>query len=349
MFGGAVGDGLVGDRLRRLLALLFFLGDLDRGGHRRGAARRARPGGGRHGRGNERQDRRHRQRPGHERRDRGRWRGVAAAERRPPAAAGPAAAPWSGGGAVVGAGAGFGLTGTGTGVAADAPPDGTVPHGRRTLPACTVTGSVKLSPPALIVTSVVPGLKAQNRPDSASGIGSSLGPPRSTALASGEAVFGSTKLPICGLRGGEGEFGRDPVRTQAAHAVLGNRDVEHRFVLVEVLLGAPSGARPADETGEVRHLAAVQERPRLGFERDFPDVRDQPGFHGRDVLFVASRRVDVDQQEPAGAEEVLAVARSRPRSSRASRNRRRGSSCCRAASRCSVRARRRSRPTHGRR
>ncbi len=65
------------------------------------------------------------------------------------AGAGPAGA---------GAGAGVGTGGEGLWLAAVRCFSGTVPHGWRTLPAWTVTGSEDERPPALIVTIVVPGL-----------------------------------------------------------------------------------------------------------------------------------------------------------------------------------------------
>ena len=64
------------------------------------------------------------------------------------AAAGPAGA---------GAGAGAG-GGTDTDCCTGCSLSGCVPHGRLTLPACTVTGSDEDNPPVLIVTIVVPAL-----------------------------------------------------------------------------------------------------------------------------------------------------------------------------------------------
>ena len=229
---------------------------------------------------------------------------------------------------------------------------GTVPQGRRTLPAWTVTGSVKLSPPALIVTSVVPALKAQNRPDSGRRrwIGSSLGPPSSTALASGDAVLRRDEVADFGVRGAEGVFGRDPVRTAGCPRSSPGSGCRAPIRSGCGAAGSvpPPAAGARDRRSSPPGCGAGASPPGLPAR-----VRRRSGSAalppGATFCSLPRRHVDVDQQEPAGAEEVLQLGVAPPRSSRASPSRRPGSRCCRAASRCSVRARRRSRPRRGRR
>ena len=123
---------------------------------------------------------------------------------------------------------------------------------------------------------VVPGVEGAEQAGFRVGwIGFSFGP-SSTARASGEAVFGWTKSPMFGPRGAERVFGGDPMRAQAAHAVRGNRDVEHRFVLVQDLLERPPArgrrARPSNSATWLRRSSVP-----LGFERR---VRRRSGSAG---------------------------------------------------------------------
>ena len=270
MFVAAVGDRLVGHRLRRLLALLFVLGDLDRRGHGRGAARRAWAARASVRAGARTAAAAHRQRLD---KNGVKGAGCVACGRGatgPPAAAAPAAAPWRRAGAVVGAGAGFGADGDRRPASRPTTlPPGTVPHGRRTLPAWTVTGSSKPSPPALIVTSVCPGVEGaeQTDPDSVvEWIGSSLGRRAARRWVPVSACCGVDELADFGVRGGECVFGRDPVRTAGRRrSSPGSGCTAPASFCVEARAGAPPGPRPPGETGEERRpgCGAAASPPRL--------------------------------------------------------------------------------------
>jgi len=106
------------------------------------------------------------------------------------------------GGAGLGAGAGE-TGGGGTGAVAEvwrlkrAGFNGTVPHGRATVPLRTVSWEEKERPPALTVTVVVPALNGQKRPELESAMTLSLAPSRGLRrfLELGSC---STKAPISG-------------------------------------------------------------------------------------------------------------------------------------------------------
>ena len=284
VFGGAVGDRLVGDRLGRFLLLLFLLDRLDRRGDRRGARRRRRARRRRYRRRHEREQpgaagqreegRRHRRAwrrdaPGGDRRRRraaaARRRRGRRRRRRAGAGAARAAARrravicWRPPGVLAAArsrtaGARCRLHGHRQ---RGGQPAGADRHGRRARVEARRTGPTGARPFRF-------------------GIGSLPGPAaRRAALA--EPMFRSTKPPISGSEELNVVFGQD---RRGAFARRRSRGSGCRGRLAGIrcrcrLRRVAAGARAAREPGEQRRLAAAQQRPVLGFEREFADHGDQ--------------------------------------------------------------------------
>ena len=103
--------------------------------------------------------------------------------------------------------------------------------------------------------------------------------------------------------------GKMPFAHAAPTQLGGDRDVGVGGRWSGLVARLVAGARPARERGEQRGLAAAQQRPVLGFQREFADVGDQPRG---DCARCSSRgcsvaKFDLAEQEAAGAEEVAAA------------------------------------------
>ena len=79
------------------------------------------------------------------------------------------------------------------------------------------------------------------------------------------------------IRGAELVFGEHPDRTFPAHAFLGNRDIRVHVGFLTGVHRLPARAGTARERVEIARLAAAQQNPVDGFQRQFADVGDQPG------------------------------------------------------------------------
>ena len=137
------------------------------------------------------------------------------------------------------------------------------------------------SPPALIVTTVVPALKAQKRPEAGSETGFPSDPSR-TACESAEARFGSTKSPMSGREELKVYCGKSPL-AQALPTQFAGIGV-YRYVWFSLSsrgdLPPASGRRasPANNAGWLRcrstpSFASIASWPITGISREVTGAR----------------------------------------------------------------------------